>query len=132
MPQSNILYGKNVLGNRVKNKAGEELGKVEDLIIDPVTNRIAYVILSFGGFLGVGDKLYPAPLNALTLDTVSKEFILDMDKERLKSAPGFDKDKYPDLTDQKWGSGVYKFYGYKPYWDRDYTESARFRSIESD
>ena len=126
MPQSNILYAKNVLGNRVKNQAGEDLGKVEDLIIDAGSNRVPYLIVSFGGFLGVGDKLFPVPLNALTLDTVSKEFILNMDRERLKSAPAFDKDKYPDMTDQKWGSGVYKFCGYKPYWDRDYVESSRF------
>jgi sporulation protein YlmC with PRC-barrel domain len=125
MPQSNILYAKNVLGNRVKNQAGEDLGKVEDLIIDAGSNRVPYLIVSFGGFLGMGDKLFPVPLNALTLDTVSKEFILNMDKERLKSAPAFDKDKYPDMTDQKWGSGVYKFYGSKPYWDRDYAESTR-------
>jgi hypothetical protein len=57
----------------------------------------------------VGDKLFPVPLNALTLDTVSKEFILSIDKEPLKSAPGFDKEKYPDLTDQKWGA--YEIYG---------------------
>ena len=125
MPQSNFLYAKNVLGNRMKNRAGEDLGKIEDLIIDPGTNRIAYAILSFGGFLGVGDKLFPVPLNALTLDTVNKTFTLNMDKERLKNAPGFDKDSYPDLTDQKWGSGVYNYYGYKPYWDRDYTETTR-------
>jgi sporulation protein YlmC with PRC-barrel domain len=125
MPQSNFLYAKNVLGNRVKNQVGEDLGKIEDLIIDPGTNRIAYAILSFGGFLGVGDKLFPVPLNALMLDTVNKTFTLNMDKERLKNAPGFDKDNYPDLTDQKWGSGVYSYYGYKPYWDRDYTETTR-------
>jgi sporulation protein YlmC with PRC-barrel domain len=117
MPQSNILYAKNVLGNRVKNQAGEDLGKVEDLIIDAGSSRVPYLIVSFGGFLGVGDKLFQVPLNALTLDTVSKEFILSMDKERLKNAPAFDKDKYPDMTDQKWGSGVYKFYGHKPYWE---------------
>jgi hypothetical protein len=102
------------------------LGKIEDLIIDPSTNRIAYTILSFGGFLGVGDKLFPVPLNALTVDTVNKEFILNRDKESLKNAPGFDKNNSPDMTDQEWGSGVYNYYGYKPHWDRDCTESSRF------
>src|ERR1019366_6787 len=74
----------------------------------------------FGGFLGMGDKLFAIPWNALKVDTVEKQFILNLDKEVLKSAPGFDKDHWPNMADVAWANGVFKFYGTKPYWDCDY------------
>jgi hypothetical protein len=78
--------------------------------------RIAYAVLSFGGFLGMGDKLFAIPWNALALDTVEKRFILNVDKERLKGAPGFDKENWPNMADHAWGAKVFTYHGAKPYW----------------
>ncbi len=86
-------------------------------MIDLDNGRIAYCVLSFGGFLGMGDKLFAVPWSALTLDTENKCFILNVDKERLNKAPGFDKDNWPYMTDADWGTRVYTFYNVKPYWE---------------
>jgi hypothetical protein len=75
------------------------------------TGTVAYAVLSFGGFLGVGDKLFAVPWDALELDTVNKRFVLDVEKDRLQNAPGFDKDDWPDMTDRTWASGIQSFYG---------------------
>ena len=85
-------------------------------MIDLDTGRIAYAVLSFGGFLGMGDKLFAIPWSALTVDKVEKRFILNVDKELLKRAPGFDKDHWPNMADRAWGAQVFKYYGAKPYW----------------
>jgi hypothetical protein len=86
-------------------------------MIDLGTGRIAYAVLSFGGFLGMGDKLFAIPWSALTVDTLEKRFILQVDKELLKRAPGFAKEQWPNMADRAWGTQVFKYYGAKPYWD---------------
>ena len=112
-----VLAADTVTGNKVVNPQQEDLGKIEHLMIDLETGRIAYAVLSFGGFLGMGDKLFAIPWSALALDTVEKRFILNVDKELLKRAPGFDKDHWPNMADQTWGAKVFTYYGAKPYWD---------------
>jgi sporulation protein YlmC with PRC-barrel domain len=100
----------------VRNRAGEDLGHVKELMIDVPTGRVAYAVLSFGGFLNMGNKLFAVPWNALTLDEDEKNFILNIDKARLENAPGFDKDNWPDMTDQNWGEQIYQYYGTEPAW----------------
>jgi hypothetical protein len=112
-----VLAADTLTGDKVVNFQKEDLGKIEHLMIDLETGRIAYAVLSFGGFLGMGDKLFAIPWSALALDTVEKRFILNVDKELLKRAPGFDKDHWPNMADHGWGTKVYTFYGAKPYWD---------------
>ena len=65
----------------------------------------------------MGDKLFAVPWSALTLNTEEHEFLLNVDKEVLKKAPGFDKDNWPDMADRAWGAGVFKYYGQRPYWE---------------
>jgi hypothetical protein len=86
------------------------------------TGRVAYAVLSFGGFLGIADKLFAVPWSALKLDTENKRFILNVDKERLESAPGFDKDHWPDMADPTWQNTINSYYGTKSYTDTTYTE----------
>ena len=112
-----VLAADTLTGDKVVNRQKEDLGKIEHLMIDLETGRIAYAVLSFGGFLGMGDKLFAIPWSALALDTVEKRFILNVDKELLKSAPGFDKDQWPNMADLGWGAKVFTYYGAKPYWD---------------
>jgi len=102
-------------GVKVINKADEKLGKIEDFMVDLATGRIAYAVLSFGGFLGIGNKLFAIPINALKLDLDKESFILDVDKERLENAPGFDTSDWPDMADPEWGTKVHSFYGVVPY-----------------
>ncbi|MEE1919130.1 PRC-barrel domain-containing protein [Pseudomonas asiatica] len=76
-----------------------------------------YAVLSFGGFLGMGEKLFAVPWGALRLDTVNKRFVLDADKDRLKNVPGFDKDNWPNMSDPTWGKGIHDYYG--TTWEND-------------
>jgi hypothetical protein len=89
-------------------------------MIDIVTGRVAYAVLSFGGVLGVGDKLFAVPWSSLQLDTEQKCFLLDADKERLKEAPGFDKKNWPQTDELAWPREIYAFYGREPYWEQPY------------
>jgi hypothetical protein len=117
-----VLSSKTLTGNRVKNLQGEDLGNIEDLAIDIDSGRIAYAVLSFGGFLGLGDKLFAIPWEALSLETregvltSDRIFILNVDKERLENAPGFEKNNWPNMGDRNWGNDIYSYYGYRPYW----------------
>jgi len=86
-------------------------------MLDVHSGRVAYAVLSFGGFLGMGGKLFAVPWSALTLDTEHKRFVLDIDKERLASAPGFDKDHWPNMADPSWTRSIHSYYGTKPYPD---------------
>jgi len=112
----NVLSTHVIIGDGVVNRAGENLGKIEELMLDLEKGRVAYAILSFGGFLGMGEKLFAIPFEALTLDASREHFTLDIDKDKLKNAPGFDKNNPPQAADRTWGAEVYKFYGYTPYW----------------
>src|SRR2546423_8085556 len=114
-----VLSAGTLSGDRVRNSAGEDLGKIEEIMIDLESGRVAYVVLSFGGFLGIGDKLFAVPWDSLTVNEADHEFILDVDKKILESAPGFDKDNWPDMADPDWGSQIHGHYGREPYWNRD-------------
>ena len=112
-----VLAASTLAGDKVVNLRGEDLGKIEELMIDLERGRVAYAVLSFGGFLGMGDKLFAIPWEALSVDTTEKRFVLNINKDLLKQAPGFDKSNWPDMTNPAWGAELYGYYGYKPYWD---------------
>lgn len=111
-----VLSASTISGDAVVNRGGESLGKVEDLMIDVEGGRVSYAVLSFGGFLGMGNKLFAVPFESLELDSYNKRFILDVPKDRLENAPGFDKDNWPNFADRKWGGTIYSHYGRSPYW----------------
>jgi len=119
-----VLPVKKIVGAKVLSTAGEELGTLKELVIDLDDGRIAYAVLSFGGFLGLGDKLFAIPWEALIMDVEENRFILDLDKEVLKHAPGFDKDNWPDNAQYEagWLLNIYEYYGYSPYWVPDEEE----------
>src|ERR1700685_1732706 len=102
---------KTLIGSSVVNAQNQDLGKIEDLVFDATSGRIAYAVLSFGGFLGMGDKYFAIPWNAFHFDLPQKRAVLNLDKMRFENAPGFDKDKWPNLADQQWGAIIYKHYG---------------------
>jgi len=117
-----FLSADSIKGDKVVNRDGEHLGKIEELMIDLQDGRVAYAVLSFGGFLGMGSKLFAIPWKALTLRVHEHTFLLDIPKDVLKRAEGFDKDHWP-TTNREWLANMYKFYGYQPYWRTEVMEN---------
>lgn len=105
-------------GDPVKNPEGDDLGKVEEIMIDLESGRIIYVVVSAGGFLGLGDKFFAVPWSLLQVDTEDEAVVIDLDKETLEEAPGFDKDNWPDPSDRTWLEDVYVYYDVDPFWPR--------------
>ena len=116
-----LLSSSTINGTDVRNPQGENLGNIKDLMIDLNTGHIAYAVLSFGGFLGLGDKYFAIPWEAFSIDAEDEELVLDVDKEVLKDAPGFDKDNWPSAPDRTFIMEVHSHYGYEPYWTRKHS-----------
>jgi sporulation protein YlmC with PRC-barrel domain len=114
---STIIDAASLRGLVVVNSTDEELGTIETIMLDVPSGRIAYAVLSFGGFFGMGNKLFAMPWAALTLDAARKRFILDVRKELLESAPGFDKNHWPRMADREWAIQLHAYYDAEPYWD---------------
>lgn len=110
-PGPRVMGADTLIGEDVYNAADEDLGDIKEIMIDMQQGTIAYAVLSFGGFLGMGDKLFAVPWKALRLDTANKRFVLDVSKEKLKDAPGFDKDDWPDLADPTLAGTLNTYYG---------------------
>ncbi len=117
-PGPEVMGASTLIGDKVVNRQGENLGKVEELMVDMNTGNVRYCVLSFGGFLGVGDKLFAIPFESLELDTENQCFILDASKERLERAPGFDKHNWPKMAQHQWGKEIHDYYGVTPYWEK--------------
>jgi sporulation protein YlmC with PRC-barrel domain len=120
-----VLAASTMAGDSVRNAAGEDLGKLDEVMIDIPSGRIAYAVLSFGGVLGMGNKLFAVPWSALKVDEDEKCLVLNVDKKKLENAPGFDKSNWPDMADTAWGSEVSRYYGVTPYWEE---REAKLRS----
>ncbi|MFP5484688.1 MAG: PRC-barrel domain-containing protein [Gammaproteobacteria bacterium] len=116
-PGPHLMGADTLIGNDIYNKDGEDLGDVKEIMLDMRSGRVSYAVLSFGGFLGMGEKLFAVPWDALKLDTENKRFTLGVNKEQLEGAPGFDKNHWPDMADVAWEKGIHDFYGTKPYTD---------------
>jgi sporulation protein YlmC with PRC-barrel domain len=108
-----VLSTSSIAGTKVVNPTGEDLGSIEDLMLHTDTGEVAYAVLSFGGFLGMGDKLFAIPWEALTIDTANHAFVLDVDREKLENAPGFDKNDWPTTADSTWLHDLHRHYGFE-------------------
>ena len=114
-PGARLMGADTLIGDDVYNHKDEDLGDIKEIMLDVNNGRIAYAVLAFGGVFGIGEKLFAVPWSALTLDTVNKRFLLNQDKERLESAPGFDKDNWPNMAEPTWQNTVSSYYGTKNY-----------------
>lgn len=114
-----ILKTSEIIGYSVISTDGEELGTIQEIVIDPHEDRVAYAVLSFGGFLGMGDKLIALPWEALLLKPDKQTAFLSIEKEKLRNAPGFDQAHWPDMASREWGKTVHNYYGQTPYWEKD-------------
>ena len=109
-PGPRLMGAGTLMSEDVCNGQDEDLGDIKEIMLDMQTGQIAYAVVSFGGILGMGNKLFAVPWQALQLDTVKKRFILDCTKEKLENAPGFDADRWPDMADPDFGSKIHGFY----------------------
>jgi hypothetical protein len=114
-----IVDAATLKGDRVTNPEGQDLGSIEAIMIDIRNGRIAYAVLSFGGFLGMGSKLFAIPWSVLSAHADGRNFVLPVSRERLEGAPGFDKDHWPSMADRAWADELHSYYDAPPYWGDD-------------
>jgi sporulation protein YlmC with PRC-barrel domain len=105
-----VLSAQSLIGDEVRNLENQMLGRIEDIMIDVPTGRVAYAVLSFGGIMGMGNKLFALPWRSLRVDDRRRQVIVDVDKTHLRQAPGFDKDDWPDMADLSWSNRVHGFW----------------------
>jgi sporulation protein YlmC with PRC-barrel domain len=106
-----VMGASSLEGETVLDVHGETLGEIEDIMLDVPAGRIAYAVIAVGGFLGIGEKYFAVPWRALIRDADRKCFVLDLDKDRLAEAPGFDEDHWPSMADEQWAREIQRFYG---------------------
>jgi sporulation protein YlmC with PRC-barrel domain len=112
-----VVSASTIIGETVVNRQDEKLGKIHELVIDAKAGRVAYAVLASGGFLGMGPRLFAMPWSAFEFANTEQKLVLDVNKEKLEAAPGFDKDEtWPDFADRSWGNTVHAYYGRDPYW----------------
>ena len=111
---SRLISTEKVEGTAVYNRAGEHLGTVETLMIDKISGRVAFAVMAFGGFLGIGESQHPLPWSVLTYDTTLGGYVVDLTQEQLKAAPAYAAEDM-DLSDTN-GRRVYDYYKAEPFW----------------
>ncbi|TFW17005.1 PRC-barrel domain containing protein [Massilia arenosa] len=110
-PGPELMGADTLIGDHVHNLQGEHLGEIKEIMLDMRTGTIAYAVMSRGGVLSLGEKLFAVPWESLRLDTVKKGFVMDVPKERFENAPGFDTDHWPDMADPSWQLDIQRHYG---------------------
>lgn len=118
-PGPYVMASASLAGDAVVDPRGEALGHIERVMIDVASGRVAYAVLARGGVLGLGEKLFAIPWEALTLDARSRRFVLGVDRDRLDKAPGFDRQHWPAMGDPAWSAQVHDYYGLRPAEDGD-------------
>ena len=111
-----LIAADKVEGTTVRNRAGEKLGSIENVMIDKLTGKVAYAVMSFGGFLGIGDQYHALPWGMLKYDTDMESYVVDLDKDRLEGAPTYRKTDALDWDDPVWARKVHDYYNVPPFW----------------
>ncbi len=108
------ILGSRVEGTPVYNKGGDVVGHIDDLSIERVSGEVVYAIMSFGGFLGIGEKFHPIPWSLLHYDTDRGGYVVPLDKAELKGAPHYERDELVSLggpSHQQYGERIFEYYG---------------------
>lgn len=116
-----LIFASKVNGTPVFNGDGDRVGHIEDVAIGKLDGKVGYAILSFGGFLGIGEKYHPLPWSILTYDTDKNGYVVSLNKDQLTDAPSYSKDELADIgdTDERYRERIYGYYGAfgaTPYW----------------
>jgi hypothetical protein len=107
----NLISADKVTGTAVYNRQGEKLGSVHDVMLNKRSGQVAYAIMSFGGFLGMGESYHPLPWRALSYDTRQDGYVVDIDRARLEGAPNYTASAEPDWDDRAYGQSIDRYYG---------------------
>ncbi len=116
-PAGRLIGADQVQGTAIYNPNGDNLGSVEDVMLDKVSGRIAYAVVGFGGFLGIGNRHYPLPWEKLNYDPRMGGYVVDLDRNTLEGAPSYADNEAVNWEDRAWDARVYDYYGARPYWD---------------
>jgi sporulation protein YlmC with PRC-barrel domain len=116
LPVPRVASALSLAKNGVTNENGDDLGKVEDIMVDLETGRVSFVVVASGGLLGRDGRLYAVPWEAMKISLHDKKFILNITKETMSNAPSFHRSNWPDLSNLSWLRDVYAYYGYQPWW----------------
>ena len=114
---TDLISSDKVDGTAVYNRQDEKLGTIYTLMIDKISGKVVYALLSFGGFLGIGDRYHPLPWSVLKYDTRQGGYVIDLDRSVLEGAPTYGRNEEPNWTDRRWGEDVHRHYGVRPYWE---------------
>lgn len=119
-PGAALMTASTLTGFNIVNMAGETLGDVEEIMLDVEHGTVAYAVMSSGGFLGIGEKLFAIPWRALRLDTERRVFVLDVQKSHFDNAPGFESTHWPTQLNggEAWHRDVHDYYQTPVYWEK--------------
>ena len=115
---SRLISSEKVTGTSVENTKGDSLGHIEEIMIDKISGQVAYAVLNYGSFLGMGGKLFALPWDILKYDTRRNAYVVGIPEERLKSAPNFDAGTEPNWGDPQYAKELHDYYGSKADWYR--------------
>jgi PRC-barrel domain len=105
-----LIASDKVEGTAVYNRVGEHLGEVYNFMVDKYSGQVAYAVMSFGGFLGIGESYHPLPWKVLTYDTSLRGYVVDLDEEKLRGAPNFGRNESPEWGSRDWGRRIHDYY----------------------
>jgi sporulation protein YlmC with PRC-barrel domain/osmotically-inducible protein OsmY len=108
---SHLQKATELIGMDVRNQQEEKIGTISDVIVDFQSGQAPFAVLSSGGFFGVGNRMLAIPIANFQQNAAQDQLVLNMDRERLKSAPTFDKNNWPNMDESQWRSQIYSFYG---------------------
>jgi hypothetical protein len=113
---ASLIASDKVEGTPVYRSNGEKIGRIERLMIDKISGKVAYAVMSFGGFMGIGEDYYPLPWSVLTYNPGLDGYEVNISERQLKGAPKFGKHESWDWADRTRGQTVYDYYGVPPNW----------------
>ena len=104
-------------GDTVYDVAGKQLGEIAEIVVDLQSGRVAYALLAGGSFPGTEQRLFAIPWGAVTIDRAFQRCVVNIDLQRLISAPSLGEEVLPRMTDLHWATAVHTYFGCKPYWE---------------
>lgn len=111
-----LISSEKVSGSKVENPKGDNLGSIEEIMIDKISGRVGYAVLKYGSFLGMGGKLFALPWDMLKYDTRRDAYVIAIPEDRLKNAPSFDSNRWPDMSSRNFGKEIHDYYGSAADW----------------
>jgi sporulation protein YlmC with PRC-barrel domain len=111
-----LISSEKVEGTSVVNPHGDDLGHIQEIMIDKISGRVGYAVLKYGSFLGMGGKLFALPWDQLKYDTQRDAYVVNLPEDRLKGGPSYDEGRPPDFDDPQWGKSVHDYYGSSVPW----------------